>query len=76
MPPSRLVARTLEGQWEKTLLKQARPMANYERFRRDQPQGLSVAEIAAVHKLAGAMVSDKLRGASDARAPADRTRTG
>src|SRR5271166_781603 len=46
-PENRLVARTLERQWEQALAEQARLEADHERFRRDQPRALMPAEIAA-----------------------------
>jgi DNA invertase Pin-like site-specific DNA recombinase len=50
-PENRLVARTLERQWEHALVEQARLVTDYERFRRDQPQSLTVAEVAAIREL-------------------------
>jgi len=50
-PENRLVARTLEGAWETALSDQARLEAEYERFKRAQPQAPSAAEIAAVREL-------------------------
>lgn len=52
-PENRLVARTLERQWEQALAEQARLAADYERFQCDQPRALTAAEIAAVRELAG-----------------------
>jgi DNA invertase Pin-like site-specific DNA recombinase len=51
-PENRLVARTLERQWEQALAEQTRLEGEHERFRREQPQALSPAEIAAIHGLA------------------------
>ena len=51
-PENRLVARTLERQWEQALAEQARLEADHERFRRDQPRALMPPEIAAIRKLA------------------------
>jgi DNA invertase Pin-like site-specific DNA recombinase len=51
-PENRLVARSLERQWEQTLAEQTRLEAEYERFRREQPQALSSTEIAAIQLLA------------------------
>jgi DNA invertase Pin-like site-specific DNA recombinase len=54
-PENRLVGRTLERQWELALAEQAQLMAEYERFKRDQPQHMTAAEVAAIRKLAGDM---------------------
>jgi DNA invertase Pin-like site-specific DNA recombinase len=51
-PENRLVARTLERQWEQALVDQAQLAADYERFQRDQPQRLTASEVAAIRKLA------------------------
>jgi DNA invertase Pin-like site-specific DNA recombinase len=51
-PENRLVARTLERQWEQALAEQTRLEASHERFQREQPQALSPAEIAAIRFLA------------------------
>ena len=51
-PENRLVARTLELQWEQVLADQTRLEAEHERFRREQPQTLSSTEIAAIQLLA------------------------
>ncbi len=51
-PENRLVARTLERQWEQALADQMRLEGEHERFRREQPQPLSPAEIAAIQLLA------------------------
>ena len=47
-PENRLVGRTLERQWEQALAERARLMADYERFKRDQPQKMTAAEVAAI----------------------------
>jgi DNA invertase Pin-like site-specific DNA recombinase len=54
-PENRLVVRTLERQWEQALAEQAKLIAEYERFQREQPQTLTVAEVAAIRGLAGDM---------------------
>jgi hypothetical protein len=51
-PENRLVARTLERQWEQALTEQTRLEAAHERVRRDQPSPLSLAEAAAIRELA------------------------
>lgn len=51
-PENRLVARTLERQWEQALAEQTRLEAEHERVRRDQPSPLSLAEVAAIRELA------------------------
>jgi DNA invertase Pin-like site-specific DNA recombinase len=51
-PENRLVARTLERQWEQALAEQTRLEGAHERFQREQPQALSPAEIAAIRLLA------------------------
>jgi len=51
-PENRLVARTLERQWEQALAEQTRLEGAHERFQREQPQALSPAEIAAIQLLA------------------------
>src|SRR5207237_9712269 len=43
-PENRLVARTLEQQWEEALRQQQRLQEDYDRFRYEQPHGLSGAE--------------------------------
>jgi DNA invertase Pin-like site-specific DNA recombinase len=43
-PENRLVARTLEQQWEEALRQQQRLQEDYDRFRYQQPPGLSAAE--------------------------------
>jgi len=54
-PENRLVARTLERQWEQALAEQAKLAAEYERFQHEQPQRLTAAEVAAIRELAGDM---------------------
>jgi DNA invertase Pin-like site-specific DNA recombinase len=54
-PENRLVARTLERQWEEALAEQAKLIAEYERFQREQPQTLIANEVAAIRGLAGDM---------------------
>lgn len=51
-PENRLVARTLEKDWEAALAAQARLMAAHDRFQRDRPQAPSPAELAAIRSLA------------------------
>jgi DNA invertase Pin-like site-specific DNA recombinase len=51
-PENRLVARTLERQWEQALAEQTRLEDSHERFQHEQPQALSPAEIAAIRFLA------------------------
>jgi DNA invertase Pin-like site-specific DNA recombinase len=51
-PENRLVARTLERQWEQALAEQTRLEGAHERFQHEQPQALSPAEIAAIRLLA------------------------
>ena len=50
-PENRLVARTLERDWEAALAEQVRLTADYERFRRERPQSPSPAELAAIRQL-------------------------
>jgi Resolvase, N terminal domain/Recombinase zinc beta ribbon domain/Recombinase len=50
-PENRLVARTLERDWETALAEQVRLTADYERFRRERPQSPSPAELAAIRRL-------------------------
>jgi hypothetical protein len=50
-PENRLVARTLERDWETSLAEQARLAADYERFRRERPQAPTPAELAAIRNL-------------------------
>ena len=47
-PENRLVARTLERDWETALADQMRLAAEYEGFRRERPQSPSPAELAAI----------------------------
>lgn len=51
-PENRLVARTLEREWEEALARQKRLEDEHERFRREQPQALTSAEVAAIQLLA------------------------
>jgi hypothetical protein len=51
-PEHRLVARTLERQWEEVLAAEAALQADYERFLTEQPATLSAAERAAIRRLA------------------------
>src|SRR5207342_1331710 len=50
-PENRLVARTLERDWEMVLSEPVRLTADYERFRRERPQSPGPAEIAAIRQL-------------------------
>jgi len=50
-PENRLVARTLERDWEMALAEQVRLTADHERFRRERPQSPSPAELAAIRQL-------------------------
>ncbi len=51
-PENRLVARTLERDWEAALAEQVRLTADYERFRRERPKSpTSGAELAAIREL-------------------------
>jgi DNA invertase Pin-like site-specific DNA recombinase len=50
-PENRLVARTLEQDWETALSAQARLAAEYERFQRHRPQAPSPAELAMIRNL-------------------------
>jgi hypothetical protein len=50
-PENRLVARTLEKDWEAALSEQARLLADHERFQRERPQAPSPAELAAIQAL-------------------------
>jgi DNA invertase Pin-like site-specific DNA recombinase len=54
-PENRLVARTLERQWEQALVEQAKLLTEYECFQRDQPRSLTAAEVAAIRELASDM---------------------
>jgi DNA invertase Pin-like site-specific DNA recombinase len=51
-PENRLVARTLEREWEAALAEQTRLEAEYERFRSTQAAAPSAAELAAIRELA------------------------
>ena len=51
-PENRLVARTLERQWEQALAEQLRVEADHECARRNQPSPLNPAEIARIRQLA------------------------
>jgi DNA invertase Pin-like site-specific DNA recombinase len=51
-PENRLVARTLERQWEEALAAQAALAVDYERFRTSAPNPLSEAERTAIRRLA------------------------
>ena len=50
-PENRLVARTLERDWEVALAEQVRLTADHERFRRERPQSPSPGELAAIRQL-------------------------
>jgi len=52
-PENRLVARTLERQWEEALAAELKLQQEYEAFQARQPATLSVAERAAIQRLAG-----------------------
>jgi DNA invertase Pin-like site-specific DNA recombinase len=51
-PEHRLVARTLERQWEEALAAEAAVQADYARFQAEQPAVLTAAERAAIRRLA------------------------
>ena len=51
-PENRLVARTLEREWEEALAAEIRVQTDYERFLSRQPLPLSAAERDAVRRLA------------------------
>lgn len=51
-PENRLVARTLEHQWEQALVAEEALKADYQRFMATQPPGLSAAQRAAIRRLA------------------------
>lgn len=51
-PENRLVARTLERQWEEALLAQRTLAEEYDRFQQTQPTRLSAAERAEIERLA------------------------
>jgi DNA invertase Pin-like site-specific DNA recombinase len=50
-PENRLVARTLERQWEQALADELRLQAEHERFIASQPLPLTAAELATIHQL-------------------------
>jgi hypothetical protein len=50
-PENRLVARTLERQWEQALAEELRLRAEHERFEATQPLPLTAAELAAIRRL-------------------------
>jgi DNA invertase Pin-like site-specific DNA recombinase len=50
-PENRLVARTLERDWEVALAEQVRLAEDYERFKRERPQSPNPAELAAIRQL-------------------------
>jgi DNA invertase Pin-like site-specific DNA recombinase len=50
-PENRLVARTLERDWEAALAEQAKLAADHERFLRERPQAPSPGELAAIRDL-------------------------
>ena len=50
-PENRLVARTLERDWETALSEQVQLTADYERFRRERPQSPTPAELGAIRQL-------------------------
>ena len=50
-PENRLVARTLEQDWEAALSEQARLLADHERFLRERPQAPTPAELATIQDL-------------------------
>jgi hypothetical protein len=50
-PENRLVARTLERDWEEALAEQVRLTADHERFLRERPQSPDPAELAAIRQL-------------------------
>ncbi len=51
-PENRLVARTLEKDWETAMAAQARLMADHDRLQRERPRTPSPAEFAAIRNLA------------------------
>jgi hypothetical protein len=55
-PDNRLVARTLERQWEEALTEQARLEAEYQRHQREQPKALSRDEISRIRDQASRTV--------------------
>jgi Recombinase/Recombinase zinc beta ribbon domain len=54
-PENRLVARTLERQWEEALASEERLKADYRRFLASQPVTLSASEREAIRRLASAL---------------------
>src|SRR6195952_3904750 len=50
-PENRLVARTLERDWEEALAEQVRLTADHDRFRRERPQAPDPVELAAIRQL-------------------------
>jgi hypothetical protein len=50
-PENRLVARTLEQDWETALAEQARLLVDHQRFQRERPEAPSPAELAAIQDL-------------------------
>jgi excisionase family DNA binding protein len=50
-PENRLVARTLERDWEEALAEQVRLTADHDRFRRERPQAPGPGEFAAIRQL-------------------------
>ena len=50
-PENRLVARTLEREWEEALAEQVRLAADHERFRRERPPSPDPMELAAIRQL-------------------------
>jgi len=50
-PENRLVARTLEQDWETALSEQARLLADHERFLQERPEAPTPAELAAIRDL-------------------------
>jgi excisionase family DNA binding protein len=50
-PENRLVARTLEREWEEALAEQVRLTADHERFRRERPLSPDPTELAAIRQL-------------------------
>ncbi len=51
-PENRLVASTLEQEWEKSLTKQRQLQEDFERFQRETPQGLTETERSQIRSLA------------------------
>ena len=81
-PENRLVARTLERDWEKALTEQARLEAEHERVKRARKEAPSAAELAAIRDLSQGLPAlwraetTTQAGAPDHRAPAHRTGSG